>query len=51
MEEGILLAAMGVLMIPAVIEQPRCFRRGAQSCTFVVTSPVVDQRWSGTVAA
>jgi hypothetical protein len=45
MEEGILLGAMAALMIPAVIEQPRCFRRGADACTFVVTSSVVDRRW------
>jgi hypothetical protein len=47
MEEGILLGAMAAMMIPAVIEQPRCFRRGASSCTFVITSSVVDRRWTG----
>jgi predicted hydrocarbon binding protein len=46
-EEGILLGAMAALTIPVVIEQPRCFRRGAPACTFIITSSIVDRRWGG----
>ncbi len=47
MEEGILLEALSTMGVPAVIEQPSCFRKGADACIYVVTSAVVDERWGG----
>jgi hypothetical protein len=47
MEEGLLLQALFAVGAPSRIEQPRCFRRGAPACIFVITSVVVDRRWTG----
>jgi hypothetical protein len=47
MEEGILLEALFAVGVPARIEQTRCFRDGAPSCLYVVTSVVIDRRWTG----
>ena len=42
MEEA--LRAVGVT---AKIQQPACFRKGAEACRFVITSPMNDVRWTG----
>ena len=42
MEEGILLAALAAVGVPSRIEQRQCFRQGAPSCLFVVTSVITD---------
>jgi hypothetical protein len=48
MVEGILLEALASLGVPAVIEQSTCLRRDeAPHCVFVITSALVDRRWSG----
>ena len=47
MEEGILLQALFTVGAPARIEQRQCFRKGAQSCIYEITSVVTDQRWTG----
>ena len=47
MEEGIIAAGLRVLNVPAVIYQTSCFRAGAESCRFVVTSHLCSSRWSG----
>ncbi len=46
-EEGILEAALRALDVPAVIYQPKCFRRGDEACRFVITSHVTNRRWMG----
>jgi len=48
MEEGILQEALRTIGVKAEVAQRECFRRGADACIYVVTSPVTDQRWSGT---
>jgi hypothetical protein len=30
-----------------MLVQSRCFRDGAESCVYVVTSAVTDHRWTG----
>lgn len=45
LEEGIVTAALACVGVPATVSQEQCFRRGADSCIFVMTSVVVDQRW------
>jgi hypothetical protein len=47
MEEGILEAALRLMNVPPLIHQSACFREGADACHFVITSSVVDERWSG----
>jgi hypothetical protein len=50
MEEGIVQAALIAIGVPADISQSECFRRGADCCRFVVTSPVTNEWWSGKLA-
>jgi hypothetical protein len=50
MEEGILLEALGAVGVSANIRQGRCFRRGADSCQYLVTSYITDARWTGETA-
>lgn len=50
MEEGILLQALSMLGVPARIEQPSCFRKGADHCRLVITSDVTDARWDAAPA-
>lgn len=45
--QGILLEALADTGVPVVIEQPMCIREGADACTYVVTSAMTDERWSG----
>jgi hypothetical protein len=47
MEEGILLEALSLVGCRALVEQAECFRKGATACIYVVTSSIVDRRWSG----
>jgi hypothetical protein len=47
MEEGILLEALFALGVPSRIEQTACFRKGAASCVYSITSVVTDARWTG----
>jgi len=47
MEEGILLAALKAVGCPGLVTQSSCFRKGADSCLFVISSSLVDERWSG----
>jgi hypothetical protein len=42
LEEGIVGQALSSIGIPVNIEQPQCFRRGADSCRFVLSSAVTD---------
>jgi hypothetical protein len=48
MEEGILLEALFAVGAPSRIEQRQCFREGASSCIFVITSVITDAKWLGT---
>lgn len=45
MEEGILEEALRTIGVPATVAQRQCFRKGADSCIFVVTTRVTDARW------
>jgi hypothetical protein len=47
MEQGILTEALAAVGCPSNVEQKACFRDGADQCTFVVTSSLTDERWSG----
>lgn len=47
MEQGILTEALSTVRCPVNIEQSQCLRRGADSCLFVLSSSVIDARWSG----
>lgn len=47
MEEGILEEALRTLGIRADVSQKSCFRKGADACHYVITSPITDQRWTG----
>lgn len=46
LEEGITVAALNCVDVPATVTQEQCFRKGADSCVFVVTSFVTDKRWA-----
>jgi hypothetical protein len=47
MEEGIVDAALRAVGAPSTIYQSACLRTGADACWFVITSHVVDRRWTG----
>jgi hypothetical protein len=47
MVEGILLEALASVGVPTVVEQSTCVRRDGKPCVYVVTSAVIDTRWSG----
>lgn len=47
MEEGIFLEALNTIEVGATVTQPRCIYKGADACTFLGTSHVRDQRWTG----
>jgi hypothetical protein len=46
-EEGILSAALSSAQCPSVVAQSRCFRAGADSCLYTITSTLTGARWSG----
>lgn len=46
-EEGILSAALSSAQCPSVVSQSRCFRAGADSCLYTITSTITGARWSG----
>jgi hypothetical protein len=47
MEQGILAGALAAVGCPGNVSQTQCFRQGADSCIFVVSSALTDARWSG----
>jgi hypothetical protein len=47
MEQGLLSAAFSAAHCPAVIAQTQCFREGADSCIYTISSTLTDERWSG----
>lgn len=47
MEEGILQEALRTVGVTAKVEQSQCFRKGAESCVYVITPRIADERWSG----
>lgn len=47
MEEGILAEALVTVGVPALVRQSACFREGADACTYEVSAPVYDARWTG----
>jgi predicted hydrocarbon binding protein len=47
MLEGLLCEALTAVGVPAVVYQAECFRRGAESCVFEISSAFVGHHWSG----
>jgi hypothetical protein len=47
MEQGILTAGLAALDCPAVIAQTQCFREGAESCVYTISSTRTDALWTG----
>ncbi len=47
MEQGILSAALAAVGCPGIVSQTRCFREGADSCHYVISSSFIDEKWSG----
>ncbi len=45
MEQGILAGALTAVGCPSNVTQRRCFREGADSCIFVLSSALTDERW------
>lgn len=48
LEEGILDGALSFVGAPSTITQSQCFRQGADSCVFVISSRVTGAAWDGT---
>jgi hypothetical protein len=46
MEQGILSAALAAVGCPGTVTQRECFREGADACIYVVSSSLIDERWS-----
>jgi hypothetical protein len=51
MEQGILTAALAAVHCPVTVAQSVCFRQGAESCVFTITSSITDERWNGPAQA
>ncbi len=47
MEQGLLSAALAAVGCPGIVSQSRCFREGADSCIYTISSAIADERWSG----
>lgn len=47
MEQGMLTEALLAVGCACNVSQTRCFRDGADTCIFQVTSTFIDRRWSG----
>ncbi len=47
MEQGIVAGALAAVGCPANVTQAQCFRQGADTCVFLVSSALTDKRWSG----
>lgn len=45
MEQGILSAAFSAIGCPVAVGQKQCFRKGAESCIFTLTSTVTGPAW------
>ncbi|MFN7132140.1 MAG: V4R domain-containing protein [Myxococcales bacterium] len=45
LEEGIMEEALRVIGAPSKVEQPKCFRQGADACVFVVTATGANANW------
>jgi hypothetical protein len=51
MEQGILTGALAAVKCPGIVSQKHCFRQGADTCLFVVSSSFTDERWFGRSSA
>jgi hypothetical protein len=47
MEQGILAGALAVVGCPGSVGQTACFRKGAPTCIYAISSSFADARWSG----
>jgi hypothetical protein len=47
MEQGLLSGALAAVKCPGIVSQKQCFRQGAESCVYVVSSSFTDERWFG----
>ena len=50
MEQGILSGALAAVKCPGIVSQKQCFRQGADSCLYVISSSFTDERWFGSRA-
>lgn len=46
-EQGILSEALTAVGCPGTVSQRQCFREGAETCIYTITSAHTDARWSG----
>ena len=47
MEQGILTEALATVGCTCHVTQTQCFREGADTCIYEITSSFVDRRWTG----
>jgi hypothetical protein len=47
MDQGLLTGALMAVRCPSNVEQIACFRKGADTCVYRVTSAITDVRWLG----
>jgi hypothetical protein len=47
MDQGLLMEALRSVGCACNVSQLRCFRQGADSCVYQITSTFVDSRWAG----
>lgn len=47
MEQGILSAALAAVGCPGIVVQRQCFRQGADTCIYTISSSFTDAHWSG----
>ena len=47
MEQGILSAGLAAVGCPGLVSQRQCFRQGADSCIYTISSSFTDEHWFG----
>lgn len=47
MEQGILSAGLSAVGCPGLVSQRECFRNGADTCVYAISSSFTDERWFG----
>jgi hypothetical protein len=48
-EQGLLMEGLLAVGCACTVQQTQCFRDGADTCVFEITSAFVDKRWSGDI--
>jgi len=47
MEQGILSAGLAAVGCPGLVSQRQCFRNGADTCVYTISSSFTDEKWFG----